>query len=644
MTDLLLERARTKIRLGRELGHGGEGSVFEIETCPDRVAKIYKTAPAPRKVEKLAVMAEKCDPSLLGISAWPLDLLREPGGTARGFIMPRVVARRGLHELYSPKSRSVVFPAADFRFLVHVACNVARAFAVVHDAGVVIGDVNHGNLLVAADGTVTLIDCDSFQVTHRGRILTCDVGSPLFTAPELNGQAFHGLQRNPSHDLFGLAILLFHLLYMGRHPFAGRYRGHGEMPIERAIAEYRFAYASGGASNGMERPPGTISLETLGNNIAQYFLSAFERVGNGRVRPSARIWLSELDQMQHSLRKCQKISSHYYPSHLATCPWCTIEERTSVRLFGYRIQLPPDVGAVDIATLWKAIVAIPDPGPPPLLPSQRPGTLSINLPASKRTDKLSRQALTFGLGIAGMAVLGLGYYLGIIAILGSIILFGLAYSAWPRVSEKEIAEANRLLDRARGEWSITIARWEHEALGASFMAKRRKLESVYFQLNDLPNERRRRLAKLNSEREKRQREAYLERFRIDTASISGIGTSRAAMLAAFGIETAADLDAARINQIPGFGEILTSRLITWRATHEGNFRYNPNQPLSPQELQTLEQELELTRRGLVRELREGPAVLQQISHETKRARERLSPTVEKAWTALKQAEVQRNSL
>ena len=44
--------------------------------------------------------------------------------------------------------------------------------------------VNHGNALVGRDGTIVLIDCDSFQIAERTRIHTCDVGVPLFTAPE----------------------------------------------------------------------------------------------------------------------------------------------------------------------------------------------------------------------------------------------------------------------------------------------------------------------------------------------------------------------------------------------------------------------------------------------------------------------------
>ncbi len=193
------------IQLGRELGRGGEGAVFPVIGVPDLVAKIYLKPPAPLKIEKLRSMARRASPALLRVAAWPVDVLGDEAGAVRGFLMPKVSAREDVHELYSPKSRRRAFPGVDFRFLARVAANIARAFAQVHAVGNVIGDVNHGNALVGRDGTVVLIDCDSFQIRDGVRIFTCDVGVPLFTPPELAGQAFRGLKRSANHDAFGLA-------------------------------------------------------------------------------------------------------------------------------------------------------------------------------------------------------------------------------------------------------------------------------------------------------------------------------------------------------------------------------------------------------------------------------------------------------
>jgi DNA-binding helix-hairpin-helix protein with protein kinase domain len=56
--------------------------------------------------------------------------------------------------------------------------------------------------------------------------------------------SYAGVTRTPNHDNFGLAVLIFQLLCMGRHPFAGRFLGTGDPPsIPEAIARSRYAYS-----------------------------------------------------------------------------------------------------------------------------------------------------------------------------------------------------------------------------------------------------------------------------------------------------------------------------------------------------------------------------------------------------------------
>src|SRR5262245_52165961 len=121
------------IQVGARLGAGGEGSVHEIEGHPDAVAKIYHKPLTPERAQKIVAMASLSSPELRRATAWPCGIIMADGHTPHGrLLMPRVAGCKDIHKLYSPKSRKSEFPAADFRFLLSVAANVARAFAVVH--------------------------------------------------------------------------------------------------------------------------------------------------------------------------------------------------------------------------------------------------------------------------------------------------------------------------------------------------------------------------------------------------------------------------------------------------------------------------------------------------------------------------------
>ena len=570
--DLTLLHAGTDIRLGRELGRGGEGTVHELQEDPGRVAKRYAEPADPRKVRKLVAMTLAANPALLGIAAWPSDLLKDGNGAVWGFVMPRVASKQDIHELYSPKSRSEAFPQADFRLVVHVAANVAKAFAVLHAQGHVVGDVNHGNLLVGPDGTVTLIDCDSFQVTNGIDVYTCDVGVPLFMAPELQGRTLRGLQRTQNHDRFGLAVLLFHLLYMGRHPFAGRYDGSDEMPIERAIEEYRFAYGADRRANRMERPPGTIPLEAMGADIAEQFEQAFSRAG-AEGRPDARAWIGALERLASGLRLCEAANWHHYPGTLVACPWCGVEETTGARLFGPKLAAEPFGDVIDLEAILREIGTIDGPGPDPALPSERPWKPPEGAGLPGRAARWVRAA---GLRRGG--------------------------------GRQDRAVAQVAATRTKDEWERTLVLWRRQASQAAFEAHRRRVSEACAELEAFPGERSRRLQRLEAEREARQFQRYLDRYRIDRANINRIGPSRTAMLASYGIETAADVDRRRILSIPGFTRTLAGDLIRWSSGLSRGFRYNPNEPVDRRDIEAMDRELAARRAELVSRVEQAPGV------------------------------------
>jgi DNA-binding helix-hairpin-helix protein with protein kinase domain len=135
---------------------------------------------------------------------------------------------------------------------------------------------------------VRFIDCDSFQITSGDRTFPCPVGTPHFTPPELQGKQLRNTPRQAEHDLFGLAVLLFHLIFVGRHPFAGRYRGAGDLTVERAIAERRFAFSRDRGATRVDPPPASLLLEDIPPALGELFERAFRKGSSGaEPRPTA---------------------------------------------------------------------------------------------------------------------------------------------------------------------------------------------------------------------------------------------------------------------------------------------------------------------------------------------------------------------
>lgn len=257
MSRALVTSKGALVQLGRELGKGGEGAVFEVPQFSTLVAKLYHKAPDQKKQAKLSFMASIADPKLLQYAAWPQETLHaKQGGPVVGFLMPKVLQREPVHMLYSPAHRRQEYPKASWEFLLFAARNTAAAFETLHAHGHVLADVNQGNVMVGADTKVTLIDCDSFQISANGTVHLCEVGVGHFTPPELQGlRSFDGVMRTVNHDNFGLALLVFHLLYGGRHPYSGvpLHKDVGEA-LEADIKAFRYAYARDSHARG-NKPP-----------------------------------------------------------------------------------------------------------------------------------------------------------------------------------------------------------------------------------------------------------------------------------------------------------------------------------------------------------------------------------------------------
>jgi DNA-binding helix-hairpin-helix protein with protein kinase domain len=393
----VLDNKNRPVQLGGEIARGGEGIVYQLADDPAVLAKIYLKPADANKANKLLAMAQNAAPDVVRFAAWPTATLHRKGDIV-GILMRRAPSQsKPIHQLYTPKSRIREFPSTNWQFLVNVAANVARGFAVIHQSGHIIGDVNHGNILVAPNGTTAFIDCDSFQISANGKIYLCEVGVSTYTPPELQNKPFNQIVRTQTHDCFGLAVLLFHLLFMGRHPFAGRYRGPGYMPIERAIGECRFAFGRLASNMLMSPPPDSLLLSQVSVSLAEAFERAFStEAARGANRPSALEWLSMMEQFQKELTRCKSHNAHLYYHQLASCPWCPIETHGVILFVDIDIDLP---AGLDIEGLWRKINSLPALGNLPAIPTLANRNWKITPTSEARSAGRSRR-VRIGIGIS----------------------------------------------------------------------------------------------------------------------------------------------------------------------------------------------------------------------------------------------------
>lgn len=582
MKPLRLFADGKELRVDKLIGKGGEGEVFAVANMPGFAIKAYLPGVVSEREKKIRAMVGTHLADIAPMVAFPSQIVVDGRGAFVGFVMRLVEKHKEIHELQTPSSRQKHFPKADYSFIVRVALNIAKVFSQVHATGCVIGDINQRGILVSPNATVALIDADSFQVTSGPERYLCVVGVPEYTPPELQGKSLKSVVRTKDNDAFGLAVCVFQLLCMDRHPFSGRYSGSGDMPLEKAIAEYRFAYSS--RHTGMAPPPGSVRLSDFTPRVAQLFEEAFSPTHLGR-RPSATKWVEALSELESTLRSCSRSKLHRYARNAAECPWCRMENEYGRPLFIdtdlHSIQLPkgrldPAQGFVlDLASLMAAIngiaiptaISVPIANPPYLPPPSQEAKDALSKRRSAPLWKIGGWGALVAAAcifMAGGKLQGSGAIAAMIIAAGIWMFFRAASSADNMRSayQQSVRAVEERIKYLQNTSPIdAVVRRKAEVLDT--IEESKGLATAYANVrNDYDKHRR-----------QKQLDDHLSQHAIRGARIAKLTSGDIASLASYGCTTAFDARRRDVQQVQGIGPVKGGNIMAWVQQVEAKFQF-----------------------------------------------------------------------
>jgi DNA-binding helix-hairpin-helix protein with protein kinase domain len=524
---------------------------------------------------------------------------------------------------------------------------LARAFEVLHGRNIIVGDVNSSNIFVNKDSTTHLIDCDSFQIRYNGSVLRCNVGVAEYQPPEFQGRDLSLIDRLPQHDLFGLAVMIFQLLFVGKHPFAGVLPPHIQNTgaIGDNVAAKRFFYGQHAIRAGLKPPPGALNMTAITPQMSAYFVQAF--LADPGTRPTAAAWRAALEDLEAKTVACKASPIHRHLQGMR-CPWCALERGG---IYYFVLDTPAAAsggiddafwrrfGDAEIQRLWSEIAAV---GTPPPINEKIPQKKEykarpLSLWSKGRKWAYAAGAAAFIAGIAATFVAGMPIFsiFVVMAALGLGALFRPDARAAMAARHRRYAEARRAYASVSKEWS-------RAARNTRFTEARDQLAQVKRHLCEQRSRYQADLANLKKHRARKELEAFLERHVIFAYRIPEIGKRTQALLLSFGVETAADITDAKLARIPTLSQERKQSLLAWRKSIERNFRFHPKNALDQRLVRELAARHMRERAVNQTKLAGGAMMLRRIAADTARQRPALQKLVCERSEALRQAEADIN--
>lgn len=588
---------------GKELGKGGEGTVYFINEQPQDVLKVYNEPVSAGKLSKLHLMVSIKNAEIEKYAAWPVDVLRNTKGDGIGFVMRRLDDYYPVHMLFSPMDRKRLFPDKGYNFLVHVARNLASAFYHLHNKEIIVGDINENNILVNKNGLIAFIDCDSFQLKQGNHYYYCEVGIPRYTAPELlKLGSFHEVIRTINTDSFSLGILIFQLLFLGRHPFAGKNNSAGDLDEDAAIRNFEFAYSLTNTHKRLLPPATSFDIRNLPKDIIDLFHRSFE---HEKDRPQPPEWIKALDNCLTEMMICKMSRTHSYPSAMNFCPWCDFKQTAGILYFwddsymenmqqlgdidrfvnGFKLE---KLSFVKLQENIALIQAEADPIDPKYI----------------RNKDLKN---VFYILIVIAATAGYLYFSYWALFVGPVIFLLNRVSPWSEQLTKEHNNRKSSYAIFKEQFNRIVNDYNRQAETDNYHKELLQFDALIGRFRQLPVELQIRRRKIEEQLYAIQLQVFLRAFLLKDNKIPMFGASKQLLLHKAGIITAADITRLKTEYVRGIGPKNIQYLESWKRQIASGFVYRPDQKL-------LENQFQMTVQAIANDKMELENQIKKIFH------------------------------
>jgi DNA-binding helix-hairpin-helix protein with protein kinase domain len=166
---------------------------------------------------------------------------------------------------------------------------------------------------------------------------------------------------------------------------------------------------------------------------------------------------------------------------------------------------------------------------------------------------------------------------------------------------------NQLRD-AEQSWSSTSS-----SAIAQFERKKRDLAALRSKHAEIETQRNSEWQQLQARVREIQKRDFLDTFFVENVKLNDIGPTRKAdLLSLGGIETANDIEIARLMQVPGFGPKRIGTLLAWRQEVEAKFSFNPTTGVPQQEKLYFESKFQQLLQPIQQQLLAGQKELEAI--------------------------------